>query len=107
MQTDKTVIGVDVGTGSARAGIFTADGDMLAHAVQSIQMWRPHPDFAEQSSEDIWSAVCKVVHECLKLSGIPKERVAGISFDATCSLVALEFGSAMESGMLMTGSSSG
>ncbi|MEP6757530.1 MAG: FGGY-family carbohydrate kinase, partial [Chthonomonadales bacterium] len=73
-----------------RAGIFSADGTMLAHTMEPIEMWRPHPDFAEQSSEDIWSAICKVVKECLALSSVPKERVAGISFDATCSLVVLD-----------------
>ena len=50
------VIGVDVGTGSARAGLFDAQGTLLAAAVEPIQMWKPRPDFVEQSSEDIWQA---------------------------------------------------
>lgn len=89
MSDQRYVIGVDVGTGSARAGIFDAGGRMLASAVEPIQMWKPKPDYAEQSSEDIWRAVGKVVRACRETAGVAPERVAGISYDATCSLVAL------------------
>jgi FGGY-family pentulose kinase len=82
------VIGVDVGTGSARAGAFTPDGTMLAQAAQPIRMWRPSPGFAQQSSTDIWAAVCAAVRNALAELG--PVRVRGIGFDATCSLVALD-----------------
>jgi FGGY-family pentulose kinase len=90
MSTDRFVIGVDVGTGSARAGLFDSRGRMLANAVEPIAMWRPKPDYAEQSSTDIWRAVCKVVRQCRGEAGVAIEAVAGISFDATCSLVVLD-----------------
>lgn len=82
------VIGVDVGTGSARAGAFTPDGTMLAQAAQPIRMWRPRPGFAQQSSTGIWAAVCAAVRNVLAELG--PVRVRGIGFDATCSLVALD-----------------
>lgn len=83
------VIGVDVGTGSARAGLFDLRGGMLASAEQEIRLWHPRPEFVEQSSEDIWRAVCGSVRQVLQQSGVAAESVVGISFDATCSLVAL------------------
>jgi len=82
------VVGVDVGTGSARAGAFTLDGTMLGQAVQPIRMWRPAPDHVQQSSEDIWAAVCAAVRGAL--AGIADARVRGLGFDATCSLVVLD-----------------
>lgn len=84
------VIGVDVGTGSARAGLFDLRGQMIASAAHPIQIFRPQTDFVEQSSRDIWQSVCRAVRECLEASGVKPESVAGISFDATCSLVALD-----------------
>ncbi len=81
-------IGVDVGSTSARAGVFTSDGRALGRHVEPIRTWRPQPDHVEQSSEDIWRAVCACVRAAVSQSG--EVRIAGIGFDATCSLVALD-----------------
>src|SRR5438132_14189485 len=90
MNNGSYVIGIDVGTGSARAGIFSIAGNMLAAATEPIHMWRPKPDYAEQSSEDIWRAVGAATRKCREQAGVPAEAVAGISYDGTCSLVALD-----------------
>src|ERR1041385_4017162 len=84
------VIGVDVGTGSARAGLFDGEGSLLASAVEPIQTWKPRPDFVEQSSDDIWRAIGRTVRQVLRQTGIEPEQVVGISYDATCSLVVLD-----------------
>ena len=84
------VVGVDVGTGSARAGIFALDGRMISSAVYPIKMFRPAANHVEQSSEDIWSAVCQCVREALETGKVDSHTIVGISFDATCSLVALD-----------------
>lgn len=84
------VIGVDVGTGSARAGLFDIHGKRLAIASEPIQIHRPQPEYAEQSSEDIWRAVCKVVRQVVSEARVQPESVLGIGYDATCSLVALD-----------------
>ena len=79
------VLGVDVGTGSARAAVFDPAGRRLGHGVRPIQMWRPAPDFVEQSGDDIWRAVCAAVREAVAEAGAVT--ITGIGFDATCSLV--------------------
>lgn len=86
---DKVVIGVDVGTGSARAGIFDLSGRMLASAKQDITLYREGAHIVEQSSNEIWSAVCDCIKKAMILSGKAPQQVAGIGFDATCSLVVL------------------
>jgi D-ribulokinase len=83
-------IGVDVGTGSARAGVFDASGNMLASSKQDIRIWREAGDVVEQSSDDIWAAVCFSVNGAVKSAGIDPRQVAGVGFDATCSLVVLD-----------------
>lgn len=84
------VVGVDVGTGSARAGLFDETGKMYATASQPIPMHRPQPEWVEQSSERIWDAVCGSVKACVADSGITQELISGISYSATCSLVLLD-----------------
>ena len=87
--SDRVVMAVDVGTGSARAGLFDESGRMLGRDSRPIALNRPVADHAEQDSEDIWRAVCASTRGALAQAGIAAEAVAGISFDATCSLVAL------------------
>lgn len=81
------VCAVDVGTGSARAGIVDASGMLLGRAEHPIVMNRPKPDHAEHDSQDIWNAVCSAVRMALAAADVPAQSVVGISFDATCSLV--------------------
>ena len=80
-------LGVDVGTGSARAGVFDAAGTLLGTAAVTIETHRPAPDFAQQSSADIWAAVAGAVRGAVAEAGVDPGSVAGIGFDATCSLV--------------------
>jgi D-ribulokinase len=83
------VIGVDVGTGSVRAGLFDLAGRMLAAAKCDITVFHAPGSIVEQSSTEIWNAVCTAVRETITESAISPDRIAGIGFDATCSLVVL------------------
>jgi FGGY-family pentulose kinase len=82
-------LGIDVGTNSVRVGAFNRNGEMKGKGESPIRVWRPRPDFVEQSSEDVWKATGLATRQCLGSGGIHPEAVEGISFDATCSLVAL------------------
>ena len=83
-------IGVDVGTGSARAGVFDASGELLGAARQPIATWHEVGEIVEQSSDDIWRAVGLAVRGAVAESGVPPAVVAGLGFDATCSLVVVD-----------------
>ena len=89
-QAGKAVMSVDVGTGSARAGVFDQHGRLLGRAEQPILMQRPLADHAEHDSEDIWQAVAAAAKAARAEAGIAPKSVVGISFDATCSLVTLD-----------------
>lgn len=85
--TRNLVCAVDVGTGSARAGLFERDGRMLSRSAHPIFLNRPNGHEAEHDSQDIWRAVCTAVRAARQQAGVEAGRVAGIGFDATCSLV--------------------
>ncbi len=86
---DKIFLGIDIGTGSVRVGAFDRYGSLKAKSEHPIKIWKPKPGFVEQSSENIWKATVKATRQCLLSGGIRRESVKGLSFDATCSLVAL------------------
>lgn len=79
-------IGIDVGTGSARACVIDASGDIKALATENIGLWQPETGYYEQSTTDIWRCICMCVHRALSQHNIDPTTVRGIGFDATCSL---------------------
>mmetsp|Transcript_302 Transcript_302/g.987 ORF Transcript_302/g.987 Transcript_302/m.987 type:complete len:549 (-) Transcript_302:2711-4357(-) len=87
MGSDALLLAIDVGTTSARAAVFDCEGKKLAYNSAPFTTWNELPDMYEQSSEEIWSAVCRASRSvCADYA----ERVCGIGFDATCSLVVLD-----------------
>jgi len=86
----RAFIGVDVGTTSARAGIFDERGALLATARHPIAIWREPGAIVEHSSADIWSACTATVRSSMREARLRPDDIAGIGFDATCSLVVLD-----------------
>ncbi|KAJ6262858.1 putative sugar kinase [Drechslerella dactyloides] len=82
-------VGVDVGTGSARACIIDFTGELLAEVSKEIKTWSSRADYYEQSTTDIWKAICYCVRACLEKAAVDPANVKGIGFDATCSLAVL------------------
>lgn len=83
-------LGIDVGTGSVRAGLFDARGAMLGMGVAPIATGKPQHDFVEQDSDDIWRAAGIATRAALREANVDGSAVKGVGFDATCSLVALD-----------------
>lgn len=81
-------IGVDVGTGSARAALVQEDGTLLASSTHDTPTWRDEKDHRifEQSSAATWAAICSAVREVVAESKIDPFDIKGLGFDATCSL---------------------
>ncbi|GAA6056062.1 hypothetical protein JCM3770_007006 [Rhodotorula araucariae] len=88
-------IGVDVGTGSARAALVSSAGDIVAESTYATTTWRDDrdKDIFEQSSTQIWHCISKACKDVLRESKVDPAQVGGIGFDATCSLVVAKLGS--------------
>lgn len=83
------VIGVDVGTGSVRAGVFDLAGQLVGSDKRAITVFRAGGSIVEQSSDEIWAAVVTSVRGAMAAAELAADDIAGIGFDATCSLVVL------------------
>lgn len=81
-------VGIDVGTGSVRAALITHEGKTINIANHPTDTYNPRQEFYEQSSNNIWDSVCRVVKKVV--ADVPKSSVKGIGFAATCSLVVLD-----------------
>lgn len=80
------VAAIDVGTASARAGVFDAGGRLLGRAEAALEI-RAADGEAAQSSEQIWRAAARAMRAARAEAAAAAHHVAGLAFDATCSLV--------------------
>ncbi|WP_127110051.1 FGGY-family carbohydrate kinase [Pararhodobacter zhoushanensis] len=78
---------VDVGTLSARAGVFDTAGRMLSRAVAEIIVHDAPGQRAEYASDQIWQAVCAATRDAVAQAGVDPTTIRALGFDATCSLV--------------------
>ena len=60
MAENVRVIGVDVGTSSAKGVAIDEDGTLLAEATRAYPVDMPHPGWSEQDPED-WVAATEAV----------------------------------------------
>lgn len=72
---DPVVLGIDLGTGSAKALLLDAQGHELSVAAVAVPSSNPRPGWAESSPEDWWGAVKEAVG---KVVGPDGQRVAAI-----------------------------
>ncbi|KAH7569356.1 hypothetical protein JRO89_XS06G0150400 [Xanthoceras sorbifolium] len=71
------------------AGLFDESGKLLGSASSPIQIWKDG-DCVEQSSTDIWHAICAAVKSACSLAKVAGQEVTSVGFAATCSLVAVD-----------------
>ncbi|KAJ7762793.1 FGGY family of carbohydrate kinase [Mycena maculata] len=88
MSGESYYLGIDVGTGSARASLVSARGEVIASSTVETITYRDPEDHRifEQSTNNIWAGISSAIKTCLSESQIPSSAVKGLGFDATCSL---------------------
>jgi xylulokinase len=72
------LLGIDVGTTSAKAVLADAHGQFLATASSSYELKRPAANLAEQVPEDWWRAVCNMTQELLSRHPEAKKNILSI-----------------------------
>ena len=85
------VIGIDIGTTSAKAGAFDADGRETGAAEVAYPLLEPEPGRAEQDPRVVVAAVIAVARDAIAAAHAAGLDVAGLSFStALHSLVGLD-----------------
>ncbi len=72
------LIGVDVGTSSAKTVLVNTQGDLLAWVRLEYPMHRPHPGWAENDPDDWVTAVERGIHQVLQQAAVDPSRVKGL-----------------------------
>jgi ribulose kinase len=82
-------------TGTSRLAVSSGSRALRAHLVGPVEntiTYRDESDHRifEQSASNIWSCLAKCCKSVLQQSGVSPQAVKGVSFDATCSLTAVD-----------------
>ncbi len=75
------LLGIDIGTSSCKVAIFQKNGEVVAAANGSYQVYYPKPGYAEQDPDEWWKAVCKATKECIHKGDVNPSDIAGIGVD--------------------------
>lgn len=86
---EQYVLGIDVGTSSAKIGLVTPDGSILRIASHPYPISSPYPGWAEQNAEDWWTAVVHAVRQIMDKINPAYVRAIGMS-NAGGSMVLLD-----------------
>lgn len=86
----EVVMGVDVGTTSTKAVLFSPDGQVLGKCQQGYPLSHEEPQAAEQDPQIVLAAIVKVIHD--SMAQLPSnQRVVAVSFSvAMHSLMLLD-----------------
>lgn len=72
-------LGIDFGTGGAKACIIDDEGTVLAYAFREHPIVISQPAWSEHDPELHWEHACAMIRECLEKSGIAPTAVRGVA----------------------------
>ncbi len=85
------VLGIDGGTESIRARVFTLDGRSVGDHAAPYDTQFPAPSHAEQNPEDWWTAAGVAVKGAIAAAGVTPDAIGALACDTTsCTVVALD-----------------
>jgi FGGY-family pentulose kinase len=87
MAEGQYLMGIDIGTGGVRVGLFDREGHPAGFSSVEFATSHPRPGWAEQSPDDWWNALAQATAGAMRASGAGPGDVAGISLDATSATV--------------------
>lgn len=73
------LLGIDYGTGGAKACITNAEGDVLGYAFEEYPILHDHPGWSEHDAERYWQAACRLIKQAIAEARIRPEEIRGIA----------------------------
>lgn len=91
MASPHYIIGIDIGTSSTKAGLFTTQGEGVAQQAIDYALRSPTPDAQEQDPDEILAAVVNSVAHLMTQSEIEPAALVGLALSgAMHSLIAVD-----------------
>jgi len=73
------LLGMDYGTGGAKACIIDAEANVLSYAFREYPIYTDKPGWSEHDPVRYWTVACEIIKECINKAGINPEDIKGIA----------------------------
>lgn len=73
------LLGIDFGTGGAKACIIDDQGEVLAYAFREYPIFHPRPGWSEHDPETYWRVTCEMVQQVLRDTQCLPQEIAGVA----------------------------
>jgi xylulokinase len=78
----KYLLGVDLGTTSTKASIFTPEGALVSEGRAPVHLLHPSANCIEQDFDDIYDSAASAVRKCFAASSVDPSDVVSVAFDS-------------------------
>jgi ribulokinase len=72
------LLGLDYGTGGAKACIINPEGDVLGFAFEEYPFFHDKPGWSEHDAMGYWRAACRLIQSCLAQARIHPAEIRGL-----------------------------
>ena len=76
------LLGIDFGTGGAKACLIDDQGGVLAYAYREYQLFHPRPGWSEHDAETYWTVTCQLIQQVLRETHCPPGDISGIGLSS-------------------------
>jgi xylulokinase len=73
------LMGIDYGTGGAKAALIDAEGALRAYAFEEYPILTPRPGWSEHDAGQYWPVACRLIRRCLAEAGVAGREVRGVA----------------------------
>jgi len=85
------LLGLDFGTGGAKACIINFDGQVLAYSFEEYPLIHERPGWSEHDASRYWPVACSLIRRSLERAGVSAREVVGIALSSALpSLVVID-----------------
>jgi len=73
------LLGIDYGTGGAKAALIDAEGTLRAYAFEEYPILTARPGWSEHDAAQYWPVACRLIRRCLAEAGVGGGEVRGVA----------------------------
>ncbi len=73
------LLGIDYGTGGAKATIIDAEGAVLAYAFEEYPILTPHPGWSEHDPQLYWQIACRIIRQAITQAKVHPRDIKGLA----------------------------